>query len=142
MDCKERALKYIEVRMRSEWELRTYLQKKEYSREEIDHAVAFLKEYGYLDDREFCRAFVRDKINFSPCGRNKLYAELRKKGVGGDIIKNTLERYYTKESELAVAKKILQKQTRLEQEPLKQAQFLKSKGFSASVISALVEFDW
>ena len=141
MDCKERALKYIEIRLRSEWELRSYLRKKEYTAEEIEHAVAFLTEYGYLNDREFARAFVQDKINFNPCGRNKLYVELRKKGVANDVIKTILAQYFTKEQEMEVAEKILQKQVRLEGAPLKQAQYLKAKGFSVSVISALIEFD-
>ena len=141
MNAKERALKYVAIRMRSEWEMRMYLQKKGYDREEIEEAIQYLYHYQYLDDTAFCRAYVRDKILLSPCGRNKLFAELRKKGVQSNVIKDVFAEIFDKDTELELAEKLLTKQIRLENDPMKQAQFLKNKGFSYSVISALVDFE-
>lgn len=39
-------------------------------------------ELGYVDDRAFAAAFVRDRIRLKPRGVFRLRAELREKGVG------------------------------------------------------------
>jgi len=141
VDAKERALKYVAIRMRSEWEMRVYLQKKGHTEEEIKEAIGYLYHYQYLDDAAFCRAYIRDKILLNPCGRNKLFADLRKKGVQSSIIKEAFAELFDKDTELEMAKKLLEKQIRLENDPIKQAQFLKNKGFSYGIISTLVDFE-
>ena len=47
---KQLALRYLTVRMRSEFEMRQYLEKKQVAAEEIDEIVAYLYSYHYLDD--------------------------------------------------------------------------------------------
>lgn len=47
---RECALALLEFRDRTERELRRKLKEREYSTEEIDETVLFLKEYRYLDD--------------------------------------------------------------------------------------------
>ena len=50
------ALKSIQLRMKSEYELRVFLQKKEYPEEMISKAISKLLEQGYLNDRVFARS--------------------------------------------------------------------------------------
>ena len=78
---KQLALRYLTVRMRSEFEMRQYLEKKQVAAEEIDEIVAYLYSYHYLDDAQFAESFVRDKLRFNPCGRLKLTFALRDKGI-------------------------------------------------------------
>ena len=141
MECREQALRYVERRMRSEWEMRSYLRKKGFAEDEIEETVEFLMHYGYVDDAAYARAFLRDRINLNPCGRNKMYAELRKRGVKSDVIKEALGEEYPAQLELKVGYRLLRKQVRLAEEPRKQAQYLQNKGFSRVVISRLVDFE-
>ena len=50
---RECALALLEFRDRTERELRRKLKEREYSTEEIDETVLFLKEYRYLDDEAY-----------------------------------------------------------------------------------------
>lgn len=56
-----RAFGYISRRMRTESEVRKYLTEKKYAPSSVDHAVARLKEYGYIDDEEFVRSYVENR---------------------------------------------------------------------------------
>ena len=50
---RECALALLEFRDRTERELRQKLKEREYSAEEINETVLFLKEYRYLDDEAY-----------------------------------------------------------------------------------------
>ena len=70
---KEKALHYLTYKMRSEFEVRQFLEEKyEADFESIEEIIEYLYSYNYLDDEKFARAFVKDKLNFSPVGRYKL----------------------------------------------------------------------
>ena len=47
--------------------------------------VDSLIQRRFIDDRRFCRAFVRDKVNFARWGRRKIAIALYEKGLDRDI---------------------------------------------------------
>lgn len=56
----DKATRYISTRMRCECELRKYLAGKGYLQQVIDCVIDKLKEYRYIDDEAFCKAYIAD----------------------------------------------------------------------------------
>ena len=80
------AVGYINVRMRSIYEIRVYLNKKEIENKIINKVVKKLKEECYLDDNRLAIAYINTKINTSDFGPNKIMNQLGKLGVDKEII--------------------------------------------------------
>jgi len=87
----DKALFFILRRPHSEQELKQKLDKK-FSEESITFAFIRLKEYGYLDDMEFAKAWIRERKKLRPKGKKALYFELLKKGVDKEIIETELSK--------------------------------------------------
>ena len=137
--AKQLALKFVSVRMRTTHEVIEHLQKKGCTREQSQAAVAFLKEYQYLNDAAYCRAWIHDRIQFHPCGRQKMTAELRKKISDSQLIADSLSEYFSYEDELALAKAAAEQKMRsytgkkhISKEQL--SRFLYTRGYSGSII--------
>ncbi len=137
--AKQRALKFVSARMRTTHEVMEYLQKKGCTRHQSQVAVAFLKEYQYLDDAAYCRAWIHDKIQFHPCGRQKMAAELRKKISDNQLINDSLDAYFSYEEELELAKAAAKQKMgshtgnkTISREQL--SRFLYTRGYSGGII--------
>lgn len=84
------SIKYINVRLRSIKEIKDYLLKKEEDTNLIDEVISRLIKMGYLDDRRFTEAYIKDKLNFTSWGDYKIINELNKLGISSlDIEDNT-----------------------------------------------------
>ena len=59
--ARESALALLEYRDRTEQELRQKLLDREYSKDEIEETVRFLREYRYLDDEAYAMRFIRSQ---------------------------------------------------------------------------------
>ncbi len=105
------ALKYIKVKMRSVYELKKYLLKKEYPSEKIDDAIVLLKKQGYLNDEAYAKSFLHDRIAFSTDGPLKIKQEFEKLELSEEQIKEILSEYQ-EELELERIEKLIQKQIR------------------------------
>lgn len=86
--CKYDAIKIVERSYKSVKQVEDKLLKKEYSEAEIKYAINFLKEYNFIDDKKYTKAFVHDKM--AKNGENKIRYELIKKGISKDIINEVL----------------------------------------------------
>ena len=84
MEDKNQALKFamklLDIRKRSVFEIRKRLKQKEFEEEIINEVIKELFEYGYLNDEEFAEAYINDRINFNPRGSFLVKKELREKG--------------------------------------------------------------
>ena len=81
---RECALALLEFRDRTERELRQKLKEREYSAEEINETVLFLKEYRYLDDEAYADRYIRSCA--ARKSRRQIRADLERKGVSREII--------------------------------------------------------
>ena len=91
IDCRNYALKLIEIRDRTQKEMRTKLLEKGYDEETAEKEIAFLKEYGYIDDKRFAAHFTTDAINLKKWGKGRIRTELLRKGIDRDAVDNILE---------------------------------------------------
>jgi regulatory protein len=86
----ERALNFLSYRPRSEDEVRRNLRQKDVEDEVVEVVVERLTRAGLLDDREFARYWVENRLQFNPRGARALRHELRGKGVSASVIADTL----------------------------------------------------
>jgi len=86
----EAAARFLEVRSRSEAEVRRRLTRAGYRPELVDGAIARLVDLGMLDDRAFATAWVESRDRAHPRGERAIREELRLKGVDRGIIDTVL----------------------------------------------------
>lgn len=131
----------LKFRLRSEQELYGRLRRKKFSEAAAKRAVAFLKEKGFLNDREFARAWIASRIG-RPFGLRRIALELEAKGVDKELIASEIEELkgqgYSEDevvSELVEAKR--ERMKRLDRRSAKRRlyAFLLRRGFSADAAS-------
>lgn len=75
------ALRLLSYRARSVRETRERLLDKGFEAAEVDSAVEYLLEAGYLDDERYARDLVSSRVRNKGWGRTKIASDLRKRGV-------------------------------------------------------------
>ncbi len=88
--CYDQALELLSRRAHFRAELATKLKARAYPAEEIASALERLSEKRLLDDREVAANFVAQRSARLPVGRNRLHAELVRRGVAPEIIGEVL----------------------------------------------------
>ena len=83
-----KVLDLINKRLRSEYEIVSYLEKN--NCKEAGKIIKKLKEIGFINDEDFAKAYVNDKINLSLDGPNKIKSNLIHLKVDSDIIDKIL----------------------------------------------------
>lgn len=146
----------LNVRARSEKEIRDYLRNLNFKRkvkeqEEISEVVTEglvqnLKNKGLLNDEEFARSWVESRRRSKQKGKNILKAELFQKGISREIIDEVLgEETEGEKSEEGLATQALEKKARVwknlpEMEFKKKAtEFLVRRGFDYSVAKDVID---
>jgi regulatory protein len=105
--AKNSLARLIAKRLYSESELRKKLSK--HSEEEIEDAIEWGKEQGFVNDERFARAFVHDTLLLNPQGKRLLYIKLNQKGVKASISELILQEEYPDELEAEIITKIANK---------------------------------
>ena len=144
---KQRAFRYLGRRLLSENELKVKLKQKKYDENIIDETIEYLKEKEYLNDLEFANVFSSENIRNKLWGKNKLKAELMRRGINNEIILQVLSEKFPEGNdlnnalELAHKKYHLLSKRNLEQKKIKEKiiSFLFSKGYDYEVIKEAVE---
>ena len=75
----EKAMDYLGRGMKTAKQMRDYLEKKGYDPAVVEHVVAKLKEYRYVDDDAYAKLYV--ERNVSTKGDRRLKQELIQKGI-------------------------------------------------------------
>lgn len=133
-----RSLNLIMRRPRSEWELRDYLKRKDYSAEEIETILNMLSNRGYVDDRDFAKRWVDNRRLLKATSKRRLIQELRQKRVADEIIEEVLSADETDERD--VLKNLIErkrKQTKYQDEQ-KLMQYLSRQGYNYDDIRSVL----
>lgn len=89
--AKFRALDSISRGSKSEKQMREKLIQAEYSAYIVEEVISFLKKYNYINDEELAKRYVDSKSQYSHKSLRQIKAELYKKGVIVDQIKDYCE---------------------------------------------------
>ena len=137
----ERALNFLSYRPRSEAEVRRRLRKKGVEDEGVEVVVERLTRAGLLNDREFARYWVENRLQFNPRGARALRHELREKGVPASIIADTLADFDEETSARRAAEAGMRRLAHLEPRDFRRrlGAYLARRGFSYAVVKPLIE---
>ena len=89
-DIYNKCVKYISVRLRSKYEMISFMKRKNVSDELITEVIAKLTKNKLLDDDLYVKAFISDKLKFTTMGPNRIANELTKQGIDQEIINKYL----------------------------------------------------
>lgn len=93
-NAHDKALNYLDLRRRSTKEIKDYLYRKDFEPHVIQAVTDRLTRVGLLNDEEFARAWIRDRLLLKPKSKRALSAELFAKGIAretADMILSELD---------------------------------------------------
>ncbi|MBQ2947317.1 MAG: RecX family transcriptional regulator [Bacilli bacterium] len=89
-DIYNKTVKYILKRRRSEKEIRNYLSKFDINNKNIESIISKLKDIRLINDREYCKAYINDKLYLSKEGINKIKEDLINENISIEEIEEEL----------------------------------------------------
>lgn len=136
------AVKSLARQMRTESDLCRLMQSRVEPGERGDAVIAAvvaqLKERRYLDDQSFAETYARLRQQNEKLGKRRVQQDLKQKGVGTELIAETLEARYGQTNEEALAREHLErKRIRKPENPKETARVMRrlvTAGFSTAVI--------
>ena len=136
---KTRVLRYILYKKRTEHEIRIKFEKT-IEENMLDDIIDYLKEAGYIDDKEYIRKTVNNFMALKNLSIREMKYKLLAKGLSKNDVedyiyehKEELEDYETKSAENIMYKK----STSMEKDEIKQ--FLLKKGYKQENINKAME---
>lgn len=143
-DQESKALKYafriLAIRPRSVFEMKEKLRNRKYSPPIVEEITRELKRQNLLNDEKFAKDWVRNQLEYRPCGRILIRKKLIEKRIVREIIDRVLEELVPPEKEKEIAQKIAQqkkdklKNLSSQQQFQKLGLFLTNKGFSYQIV--------
>ncbi len=138
----EYAVRSLGRAMRSEAGLRQLMKARvepgEAGEAIIATVIVRLKEYGFLNDAAFAETYARLRQENEKFGERRVRQDLQRKGVGTDLIAETLEARYGDTNEEALARQHLERKRirkpENEKETARVMRRLVAAGFSTGVI--------
>jgi regulatory protein len=142
--CKDSALRIVEKSCKTEKEMRDKLILKGYEENSINKSIEFLKEYNFINDSNYTKAFISDKLKSQ--GSQKIKYTLIQKGISKDCIDEELSNL-NKENEKNVALNIAKKKLNIIKKKendnykisAKLYRYLLSKGYGYDVTNEVVK---
>ena len=135
---KTQVLKYILYKKRTESEVRNkFLHTIEENL--LDDIIEYLKEAGYINDKDYIRRLVNEYINLKNMSIREMKNKIYSKGIYADEIEDYINenKEMLEEYELKSAKKLIEKKKNIEKPKLKN--YLVNKGFDPDIINKLLK---
>jgi regulatory protein len=132
-----RALHYAAMRPHSEWEVRSYLQRKQAAPALADQILSKLSLSGFTDDEKFARSWVDSRRLLRPTSKRKLQQELRAKRVSSEVIAQVLDE--DESDDWAPLRELIAKKRARYPDKLKLMQYLSRQGYSYGDIKSVME---
>lgn len=106
------AVKTLGVRAYSTGEMRTRLRRRADSAATVDHVMAKLREYGYLNDEKFAEGFATSRAEGHGFGKQRVIRDLRSRQVGQQAAEKAAEAAFAGKDENEMAAAFLQRKYR------------------------------
>lgn len=87
------ALKYLNLKMRTEKQLEKYLKGKGFSPESIQNTLDNMKQWGYIDDAAYARAYIDYRLSCSKKSWRAIFYDLKAEGINEDTIEEVTGEY-------------------------------------------------
>lgn len=136
----EISLNFLSYKLRTEKEITTKLKSKKFSSVIIEDVIEKLKNLDLLDDYNYAKIFINDKINLTNYSKRRIINDLYQKGIDKRIYEDYLEDVFGYNMELDKATQIVETKINIWKEKHegydlknKIVTFLLQKGFSYDV---------
>jgi len=133
------ALRYVAMRPRSEWEMRTYLQRKQVDEPVAQDIVDRLKRVQLLDDRAFANAWLANRRQLKQVSKRRLRLELAQKHVPEQIITEVLQNDET--DDRTTLRQLVDKKRARYPDRNKFMQYLARQGFGYDDIKSVLDVE-
>lgn len=143
------AVNYISYRPRSSREVLDHLTRKGFSKDLAESIVRHFETVSLVNNLEFARMFVRDKLRRKPIGKSLLQKLLAAKGIPSSMIDQVLRENISDEDQKDAAKELASRRIRLTKrsmaklDPTKQKQrltgYLLRHGFSSEIVQKAIQ---
>jgi len=139
--AKEKALRLLALRARSEQEMVSKLRDAGYDESLIGSVVGDLRRVNLLNDEEFARSYAKSRLTNRPVGERALQVELRRKGIAEATIEKVLGEAYGEKSPRQLVQELIEKRKpryrNLDEKAAKKklADFLLRRGFDWEIVS-------
>ena len=136
------AISVLSKGSKSEKELKLKLSDKGYDDESINTAIEKLKANKYINDDDYCKKFINDKINISKYGKRRIKEALINKGIDMELIEKNIS-YVSQDDEIKIAYALAEKKLKslTDAEPIKKkmkiSSFLLNKGFDYEIVNKI-----
>jgi regulatory protein len=141
--AKNIAINYLSYRQRSSKEIIDHLTKKGFARECAEDVTDQLKSVQMVNDLEFARAFVRDRLKRRPTGQALLRMQLLTKGITSSMADMVLAGLISPQSQQASALQAVKRKIQMthyskknlneEKQKKRLLDFLLRRGFSYEI---------
>jgi len=106
--AKKIAFRYL-ARARTTKQVREKLLEEGFGEDVVGEVVGRLEELGLLDDREFARAWVEERLRLRPRWRRALKEELLRKGISEEVAEEALDEELSEVDEARLAEGLLRR---------------------------------
>jgi regulatory protein len=145
LNAKAYALRLIELRPRTVWELKDKLARKAVDKREIKSLTAELEAVGLLNDEKYARDWIENRQHFRPTGIIRLRQELLAKRVDREVVDRAIAEYKETANEfpaaLDLARRKMKLYRKLDKEAVKRrlAGFLARRGYGPDIVSKVLK---
>ncbi len=89
--AKNKAVKYVGISKKTEFEVRKKLSQSNFDEEIIDQVIEYLKELGYINDYEYVDAYIRQCMRLLDYSTYEIKNKLLQKGINKYIIEDKIQ---------------------------------------------------
>lgn len=107
------ALKTLGGRAQSTGELRQRLRLRAERAEDVDDALARLKDLGYLNDKRFAEGFAAARLANQKLGSTRVIQDLRRHRVAPSLAESTVQTTYEDVNEIALIEDWIRRKYRM-----------------------------
>jgi regulatory protein len=142
--CLDAALRFLDYRPRSEYELRKRLNQRRFDGVNVEAVINRLKEQNLLDDLAFARFWTENRESFRPRSRRLTRLELRQKGIADNIINQVVDTVDDEDSAYRAALAKARKMSGSDYQGFSRrlGDYLKRRGFNYAITKLIVERLW
>lgn len=135
----DKALTHISATMKTERQVKDFLNKKGYTEAVCEYVIERMRYYGFLDDYAYCKAYIG---SVSGRGKRLLEADLIKRGADRSAIERALgETEEDGSGAEALARKYLRGKERTRENLYKALKYLVSRGYDYETARRAVDLD-
>jgi len=130
-EARFKAIKYLGISKKTEYEVITRLKKLDTDMTIIDKVIKYLSELGYINDIDYVDSYIRQNERMLKYSIYEISEKLKAKGIKNDIIEDKFESLVLNKYEKKVIEKIVSTKSKTLDE-IKIKQYIYRRGFKYS----------